>query len=267
MGGAGALLAPGHRAMAQAGPVEPMAGEAKLVDRAVADCDAIKRLDNNFRQEAARSATMPSAETDAEVGAIVAALNKRKTVADATQAALAAGKLDLALTAADSILDLVVAACLPEQNQLCIASAYGVKLVGGAAGSAVQLYKTKNGTEQAKVGIAFAKSRMALFRQMANDLKPRPVHDAALKTVERVVKIGVRLAKSGAKVLEAKADFDAAVAALAEMELGYGWTLTNEANYRVFRRQHFEAQRWLPQILLMAYPVTCRTDSVPLPLP
>ena len=265
--GIGLLVTAPGRATGQSLPTANSLIGSRLDDRKLADCAAIKRLDEMLAAEGARSAAMPLPEIEAETRGIMNALQRRKQVADKAATALRSAQLNLALDAASGIVDLVVAACLVPPNELCIASAYGVKIVGGVAGTAVQLYQAQDASEQRVVAIAFAKSRTAMFRQLIGDLKPRPVNEAAIRAITRVAKVGFHLAKANAKVSDTKDDFDAAIAALEAMDKGYSDALASSANFRVYRQQHYTAQRWLLQVLIAGYPITCRTESAPLPMP
>ena len=233
----------------------------------IADCASIDQIVGRLKDEAGRSDTMSQKDADSEVQSVLAALNKRAAVKNKAKEAAGKSSKDLALAACAAAVDLVVAACIAKQDFVCIASAHGVKLAGGAAVSAVQLMNAKTPTEQAEVGIAFVKDRGTIFVTLIGDLKPMPLHDAARTALERIAQVAQAVSEAGDNFAAAKTALNNATTALDALATAYEPALISEKKFREFRKRHFEAQLWFLGVLKSGY-ADCRiSGSLPVPTP
>lgn len=200
---------------------------------------------------------MSSSETDAEVRGIFDALRTRRIVAERVQIAVQSAQIALARAAAHAIVDTVLAGCVAVQAPQCIGTIYGIKIVAGTADFAIQAIQARDGTALTEIVIGYAKNRgTTLLKDLPSDLKPKPVHEAGKRALKLVGSAAVKLAAANATVAEFRHDLENAVSALEAFERAFDGALINEASYREYRRQHFEAQRWLPRLLINDYAAT-----------
>lgn len=234
---------------AQAGQFRPLMN-VRMTGIIPASCAALRQFDDRLRQEAERSARMSPQEVATEVEGIFAALRRREAAVAQTNAALASGRLELARAAMSSVVDIVLASCIAVQSPQCIGTTYGIKIIAEGVQSTIQAMEAHDGKDVGWVLFGYAAGRASLLKDLASDLKPKPVHENGRRTMKLLAEAGMKLSEAGAQVASARRELEAAASSLQEFQRAFDRAFVNDQTYRQYRREHYEAQRWLPQLLL-----------------